>query len=88
MGSEEASSLGHRLEARYPLALVLPLKSSSVDPAKLDTPETKRFATDSNTSFGQEIFNMAVAQVEPIVEPNGVGDDIGWGAPSRNRWRL
>ena len=64
------------LKRGVPIALVLPLQISSVEPAKLDTPETNRFATDGNTSFGQEIFNMAVAQIEPIVEPDGVGDAI------------
>jgi len=29
-----------------------------------------------------------MAEIESVVEPDGVGNDIGWGAPSRNRWRL
>ena len=27
-------------------------------------------------------------EIEAIVEPDSVTNDIGWGAPSRNRWRL
>ncbi len=29
-----------------------------------------------------------MAEIETVVEPDGVGNDIGWGAPGRNRWRL
>jgi hypothetical protein len=29
-----------------------------------------------------------MAQAETIVEPDRVGNDIWWGAPSWNRWRL
>jgi hypothetical protein len=36
-----------------------------------------------DATFGEKILDEwsgtpAVAQVEPIVEPNGVADDIGW----------
>ena len=30
----------------------------------------------SDASFSQEIFNIAVTEVEAIVEPDSVGDDI------------
>ena len=29
-------------------------------------------------------FNLAVTKIKSVVEPDGVGDDIGRGAPSRN----
>jgi hypothetical protein len=37
-----------------------------------------RFAADSDASLGKEIFDIAVAQIEKIVEPDSVGKDIGW----------
>ena len=30
-----------------------------------------------NTSFRQQIFNIAVAKIKAMVEPDGVGNDIG-----------
>ena len=58
----------------------------------LDTPAQsgQSFGKPSNRdpAFGEEIFDITVAEVEPVVEPDSVGNDIGWGAPSRNRCRL
>ena len=61
---------------------------SGVYCAKLDAPQTYRLAADRDTTLGQEIFDVAVTQIEPEVEPDGIGNHVGWGAPSRNRWRL
>jgi hypothetical protein len=51
-------------------------------------PEAYRFSGYSNASLCEQIFNILVAEVESIVQPDCVGNDIGWGAPSWNRWRL
>jgi len=51
-------------------------QSSGIERAELDTPETDCFAADGNTSLGEKIFNIAMAEVEAIVEPDGLGDDI------------
>ena len=32
---------------------------------------------DDDAALGQEIFDISMAQIESIVEPDGVGDDIG-----------
>ena len=56
---------------------VLALQSTCIDGTKLDTPESDRFAAYGDTSFGQEIFNIAVAEIETEVEPDSVGNDIG-----------
>jgi hypothetical protein len=55
---------------------VLALQSSRVDGSELDAPEADRFAADSIASFGEQFFNVAVAQVEAIVEPDSIGNDI------------
>ena len=45
---------------------------------KLDAPEADRFTADGNTPFGEEVFDISVAQTESMAQPNGVTDDLGW----------
>ena len=56
--------------------------------AKLDAPQTYRLAAYRDTTLGQKIFDVALTQIEPEVESEGIGNYVGWGAPSRNRWCL
>ena len=35
------------------------------------------FATDSDVWFSEKIFNISVAQVEAVVAPDGITDDVG-----------
>jgi hypothetical protein len=44
--------------------------------SELDTPETDRFVAYGYTALGQQIFNISMAKVEPVVEPDCVADDI------------
>jgi hypothetical protein len=60
------------------VASVPSLHSSGVDSSKFDTPEADRFSVDSDASFGEQIFDVAVTEVESIIESGGVGDDVGW----------
>jgi hypothetical protein len=53
-------------------------RSAGVNSTEFDAPEADRFAADSDASLSKEIFDIAVAQIEAIVEPDGVGNDIGW----------
>ncbi len=46
--------------------------------SELDTPQPDRFVADSNTSLGQQIFDISVAQVEAVVEPHRVTDNLRW----------
>jgi hypothetical protein len=41
--------------------------------SEFDTPEANGFTADSNSAFRQEVFDVSMAQIEPIVEPDGVG---------------
>jgi hypothetical protein len=43
-----------------------------------DTPEANCFSGYSDASLGEEILDITVAQVEFIVQPDCVGNDI-WG---------
>ena len=58
------------------IASVFSLQAAGINVAEFDAPEPNRFAGDSNTAFGQKILDIPVAQVETIVEPNGIRNDI------------
>ena len=46
--------------------------------SKLDAPEADGLVADCDTSFSQEIFNIAMAEIESVVEPDCVGNNVGW----------
>ena len=50
---------------------------AGVERAKFDAPQPDRFPGDNDASLSEQIFNITVAQVETIVEPNCIGNDIG-----------
>jgi hypothetical protein len=56
--------------------------------SELDTPETDRFVAYGYTALGQQIFNISMAKVEPVVEPDCIADDFGGPPRCGNRWRL
>jgi hypothetical protein len=58
-------------------ALVFSLQSAGIDSPEFDTPEAARFAADYDTALGKQVFNILMAQVESVVEPNCVTDDVG-----------
>jgi hypothetical protein len=51
------------------------LQSTCVFGSELDAPEADRFPSDYDPTLSQEIFDIPVAQVEAIVEPDSVGND-------------
>jgi hypothetical protein len=57
---------------------IFSFQSAGVNSTEFDAPEADRFAADSDASLGKEIFDIAVAQIETIVEPDGAGNDIEW----------
>jgi len=40
-------------------------------------PEANRFSADYDASLREQILDIPVGEIETIVEPDGVGDDIG-----------
>ncbi len=52
------------------VALALPLQSSGKFDTEFDTPEANCFIADSDTAFCQKIFNITMAQIESVVEPD------------------
>ena len=59
------------------VATMLSLQASSIDCAKLDTPQADRLTSDDNAAFSQEVFDITVAEIESVIEPNSERNDIG-----------
>ena len=59
------------------VAPVLSLQAAGINGSELDTPEANRFSADRDAALSEQIFNISVAEIESIVEPDGVGNDIG-----------
>jgi hypothetical protein len=57
---------------------VLALQSTCINGSELYAPEADCFSGYSDASLGQEIFNISVTQIEAIVEPDGIGNDVRW----------
>jgi hypothetical protein len=57
---------------------MLALQSLRIESTKLDAPKADGFVTDRYATFSQEIFDIAVAEVESVVQPDLIADDIGW----------
>lgn len=60
------------------IPLVLSFQAARVDRSELYAPQPNRFPTDCNPTLSQQIFNMPVAKIEPLVKPIGIADDIWW----------
>jgi hypothetical protein len=60
------------------VASVLSFQSAGINRPEFDTPETDSFSADSDAPFSEQIFDIAMAEVESIVEPHGVGNDVRW----------
>lgn len=55
---------------------VRPLQAASLNSNELIAPQANSFSTDSDASFSKQVFNVPMAQVEAIVEPDAIGNDI------------
>jgi hypothetical protein len=51
------------------VTLVPAPKSPRILRAELDTPQPDRLVADPNTTLGHKILDIAVAQIEAIIEP-------------------
>ena len=52
-------------------------KSPGVVTTKFDTPQSDRLVADCETTLGHEIFDISTAQIEAMVEPDNVLNDLG-----------
>jgi hypothetical protein len=58
------------------LTSVLSFQSACINGAELNIPETDGFSGYGDDTFSKDIFNIAAAGIEAIVEPDGVENDI------------
>jgi hypothetical protein len=58
------------------VASMFAFQSAGVNGAEFDAPKADGLSADGDASFSKEIFNISVAEIEPVVEPDGVGDNI------------
>ena len=58
-------------------ASMLSLQAAGINGPELDTPEADRLPADRDSAFCQKVFDISVAQVESVIEPDGIGNDIG-----------
>jgi len=65
-------------EESIAIALMATLQTPGVFRPKLDAPEADGFVTDCDAAFSEQIFNISVTQVEAIVNPDSLTDDVGW----------
>jgi hypothetical protein len=56
---------------------VLAPKSPGVLRTKFDTPPPDRLVADSDTALSHEILDIAAAQIEAMIEPDNVLNDLG-----------
>jgi hypothetical protein len=53
------------------------LHAADVQTTEFDAPKTNASTADSDTSFSEEVFDIPMAQIESVVEPDCVVDDVG-----------
>ena len=49
-----------------------------VDAAELQRPSPNGFVGHVDAPFGKQVLDIAIAQCEPEIEPDGMLDDCGW----------
>ena len=59
------------------VSTMLTLQAAGINGSEFDTPKPDRLSADSDASLSKEIFDITVAEIEAIVEPDGIADDIG-----------
>jgi hypothetical protein len=63
-------------EKSISVSLVPSSKPLGVSGSKLDVPQSNRFVTDHDSSFGHEIFDVTGIQIEAVIEPDCVLNDL------------
>ena len=58
------------------VTLVSAPKSLRIFRAEFDTPQPDRLVADSNTTLGHKILDVAAAQIETMIKPDNVLNDL------------
>ncbi len=48
--------------------------------AKRETPQADGFMADDHAAFGQQFLNLPEAEAKAIIQPDGMGNNLGWKA--------
>ena len=56
---------------------MLALQSLCICGTKFDAPQTDGFIADYYSSLSEYVFDIPVAQIEAMVQPDGITDDFG-----------
>ena len=64
------------------------LEPASVCRTEREAPQPDRFVGHREAALGQEIFDIAKAHTEAVIQPDGVTDDLGGKAVSAVAWRV
>ena len=54
------------------------LRASGIQSAELIAPKPDRFPCNENAALSKQVFDIPVAEIESVVEPHGIADDVGW----------
>ena len=58
------------------VALMPAFQATGTNGPELDAPKADGFATDGDTAFSKKVFDIPMTQIEAIIEPDGVRNDI------------
>ena len=58
------------------VASMAAFQTPRVNCAEFNAPEADGLASDDDAAFSEKVFDVSVAEIESIVEPDGVGNDI------------
>jgi hypothetical protein len=74
-----SSDLHEQLVNMLSIAQLGPLSSqgSGVLGSELQAPEANGFVSNNNATLGQDVLNVAKAQCESVVQPDGASNDLG-----------
>ena len=61
-------------------ATLSPPQSSGVLRSKLAAPRSNGFVRHRDATIGERVLDIAKVETEPVVQPNGMADDLGWKA--------
>lgn len=58
------------------MILMLTPQSPCINGSELDASKTDSFSGYSDAAFGNEVFDIALTEIESAIEPNGIENDI------------
>ena len=58
------------------IASVLSLQSAGINGTEFDAPQANCFAANCDASLSENVFNIQMTQIEAIIEPDGIRNDI------------